>query len=179
MSATNNIEDHLTEDYPVPNQTFFVLSYLLANKSNPESFPMIKVRGSYRTLEECQKRIDTLKNIDPYFNLYIAEVGKWGGLYEPEKVANMQDVDVVYYNKTMNTLMSEYKKNKEAQQDVFEQRKNKMKTGEGSSEIESVEDVEIRAKALEDQIKDLTEKLNDVKMYKERCDLDLAKLKSE
>lgn len=179
MSSTNNIEDHLTEDSPVQNQTFFVLSYLLADKTNPESFPMIKVRGSYRSIEECQKRIDALKNVDPYFNLYVCEVGKWGGLHEPEKVARMNNVDVVYNNKTMNTMMSEYKKNKEQQDEVFEDRRVKMRNGQGSGDLESLEDVEIRAKGLQDQIEELTQKLADVKTYKERCDLDLAKLKDK
>jgi hypothetical protein len=75
--------------------------------------------------------------------------------------------------------MSEYKKNKEQQDEVFEDRRVKMRNGEGSGDLESLEDVEIRAKGLQDQIEDLTQKLADVKTYKERCDLDLAKLKDQ
>jgi hypothetical protein len=179
-NSRQDLEEHLTEDPVISSQEYFVLSYILANPEIPDSFPLIKVRGSYRTMEECQKRIETLKNIDPYFNLYVASVGKWGSLLPAEKVMNMSEVDVVYHDKTMNTMMSEYKKNKEAQQEVFEQRMQRLKSGQGSSgEMESLEDVELRAKSLQEQIDDLTSKLEEVKVYKERTDADILKMKKE
>jgi hypothetical protein len=151
------VEDYLTEDSPILGQNFFVLSYLLPDETKGGRIPMIKVRGTYKTIEDCQRRIDTLKHSDTYFNMFIAEVGKWGGLFDNESLLSRDDIDTTYRNETMNTMMKEYKANKDRGDTEFEERKNKMREG-GS--IETKEEILERKEALEAQIEDLRNKLD-------------------
>jgi hypothetical protein len=81
-----------------------------------------KVRGSYDTVEEAQKRITYLNSIDSNVNIYLAEVGKWCPFDDdPEKAK-----DAVYKDDELNRLMKGYKENQEKGKQLFEQRKADM-----------------------------------------------------
>jgi hypothetical protein len=81
-----------------------------------------KVRGSYETIEEAQKRIQFLNSIDSNVNIYLAEVGKWCPFDDdPEKAK-----DAVYKDEELNRLMKGYKENQEKGKQLFEQRKAEM-----------------------------------------------------
>lgn len=120
------LEDYLLEDPQVYNQNFFILSYLLPSEKNDIKIPTIKVRGSFKTQEECDKRIQKLKNIDPYFNMYICEVGKFGTLLPDEELRKTDDIDIQYRESILNTMVKEYQENKDKTDAEFELRKNKM-----------------------------------------------------
>ena len=78
-----------------------------------------KVRGSYETVEEAQKRIQLLNALDKNVNIYLAEVGKWCPFDDdPEKAK-----DAVYKDEELNRLMKGYKENQEKGKQLFEQRK--------------------------------------------------------
>lgn len=167
------VEDYLTEDAPVLGQNFFVLSYLLPDETKGGRIPMIKVRGTYKTIEDCQRRIDSLKHIDSYFNMFICEVGKWGGLFDNDALLSRDDIQHTYRNDTMNTMMKEYKANKDKGDTEFEERKNKMR---GGSSIETKEEMLERKEALDAQIEDLRKKLDStLEMYQKTVD-DISKL---
>lgn len=172
------VEDHLTEDSPINGQNYFVLSYLLPDETKGARIPMIKVRGTYKTVEDCQRRIDSLKSVDKYFNLFIAEVGKWGGLYTNEEVMKMDDVDVTYRNETMNNMMKEYKKNKDQNELDFEERRKKMINGESNNGIipETLESIKERSQFIQDQINEMSTRLDETLAIKKRTDLDLKKM---
>lgn len=167
------VEDYLTEDRPIVGQNFFVLSYLLPDETKGGRIPMIKVRGTYKTVEDCQRRIDSLKHDDPYFNMFIAEVGKWGGLFDNESIMNMEDIDTSYRNETMNTMMKEYKANKDKGDIEFEERKNRLQQG---SSVETKEEMEERKYALDKQVEDLENKLKAALDMKSRTEEDISKL---
>ena len=81
-----------------------------------------KVRGSYESQEDAQKRISYLNSIDSNVNIYLAEVGKWCPFDDdPEKAK-----DAVYKDEELNRLMKGYKENQEKGKQLFEQRKAEM-----------------------------------------------------
>lgn len=161
------------EDPVIHNQKFFVLSYLLPSSSNELKSPIIKMRGAYSTQEECNKRIERLRNIDKYFNMYTCEVGKFGNLLEEEEIKKMDNVDIEYREKMMNTMVKEYKENKEQADKEFEERKARMAAAakfEGSKEgqellartKENPIAVKVRVDTLTAHLEDLQKKTKEV-----------------
>ena len=132
--------DLLTEDKPIPNQKYVLISFLtqefleINDEDDDESKEYknerkkklttkgIKIRGSYDSYEDAVARAENLKIIDPYHNIYIGEVGKWLPFEDnPEKAK-----DVNYSNQQLNKLMKEYIKEQEKGKGQFEARKNNM-----------------------------------------------------
>ena len=104
-----SVEDYLDEDPVISNQKFFILSYILPESDKNElSHPVVKMRGSYSTIEDCEKRIEKLKNVDKYNNMFICEVGKYGALLPASEFENNEDIDVKYREAMLNTLVQEY-----------------------------------------------------------------------
>jgi multidrug efflux pump subunit AcrB len=122
--------DFLDEDIEIRNQKFCVLSYTLpppgSNNKGKQRIgfdtPMIKVRGSYSTVEDCESRIETLKKSDPYFHMYIASVGVWGSLLTEEQHKE-SGTSAVFMNKDMNDFMQGYKQSQDKKTEEFEERK--------------------------------------------------------
>jgi len=171
------LEDYLDEDKPIPNQKFFVLSYLLPGENNEIEVPMIKMRGVYKTMEECRSKIESLKNIDKYFHMYISEVGKWGGLFDDETVAKLDNVDVQYREEIMNNMMRGYKENKDKADLDFIERTRIMKekakfegTPEGQEYLAKLKEEPVSVKARLDsvnfQLKDLNERIAELENIK-------------
>lgn len=128
----NKMADFLDEDSQVYKQKYAVFSYTVpgadpkGKRREGGNFPMFKIRGSYETIEECEKRIKDLQKADKYFHMFIVEVGKWGCLMSEEELRN-QDVDAKYQNEAMNELVKGYKENKDKNDIEFEKRKEWMK----------------------------------------------------
>lgn len=116
--------DFLDEDPIISNQKYFVLSYTLPKDNN--GCPMVKVRGSFADMEDCEKRIKRLRNSDTYFHMYVAEVGKWGPLLTEEQLRN-QDIDSVYMNKQMNEIIQDYKENADKRDREYKERKESLR----------------------------------------------------
>jgi chromosome segregation ATPase len=118
--------DYLDEDPVISEQKYCVVSVLTPKnfKDVDEKSTMytFKVRGSYSTVEEAQKRIQLLNQLDPNVNIYLAEVGKWCPFEDdPEKAK-----DAVYKDEELNRLMKGYKENQEKAKELFEVRKADM-----------------------------------------------------
>jgi predicted nuclease with TOPRIM domain len=127
----------------------------------------------YKTMEECRSKIESLKNIDKYFHMYISEVGKWGGLFDDETVAKLDNVDIQYREDIMNTMMREYKENKDKADLDFIERTRIMKerakfegTPEGQEYLASLKEEPVSVKARLDsvnfQLKDLKERTTEL-----------------
>lgn len=169
-----DLQDLLDEDPVINNQKFFVMSYILPdNNSNELKFPIIKVRGSYSTQDDCLKRIEKLKNIDKYHDIFICEVGKYGSLLPKEEYEKLDDVDVQYREAILNTMVKEYKENKDKSDLEFENRKEFLRkraeyegTVKGQEELstnkESVNSVKERISAYTKQKKDMEERLLEI-----------------
>ena len=79
----------------------------------------LKCRGTYSTHEQATARAQQLHKKDPYFSVYVAEVGQWLPWDpEPDDIADQQ-----YGNEQLNTLMKSYRENAEKRDEFFEEEK--------------------------------------------------------
>lgn len=147
--------DYLDEDPVISSQKYCVISVLTPKNfkdvDDKSSMYTFKVRGSYETVDEAQKRIQFLNSIDPNVNIYLAEVGKWCPFDDdPEKAK-----DAVYKDEELNRLMKGYKENQEKAKEHFQQRKAEMVAKALSDTKEKKE----KLKAEEDERKKLLKKV--------------------
>jgi hypothetical protein len=118
--------DFLDEDIEIRNQKYCVLSYTLPDpKKDSGTPPMIKVRGSYSTVDECQARITKLQESDKYFNMYVANIGQWGPLLTDEQMKDT-DTSIVYRESKLNEFMGGYKEQIDKKAEAFEMRRERM-----------------------------------------------------
>lgn len=168
--------DFLDEDSVISNQKFFVLSYILPKNSNDQ--PLFKVRGSFSCVEDCEKRIKRLQSQDRYFNMYIAEVGKWGSLLTADQL-KAEDIESIYNNKQMNDIVRGHKENKDKIDLEHKERTDEMiqkAREEGSKEgQEALANrpqnpmvVKIRLQGLDEQISKLKKELEELNVSREK-----------
>jgi len=98
------------------------------------NFGSLKIRGVFATYEEAKAHAKELQKIDPYFNIFIGEIGKWLPL-DPNPSAVK---DQIYYEKELNEIVGAEKLHLAEVAAFEEQRKrdmynNAIKTGEGLS----------------------------------------------
>lgn len=167
VEQSYDIDDYLTEDPPVNNQNYFIMTYILPSNNNELKHPVIKIRGSYKTQEECSKRINHLKNIDNYFNMYVCEVGKFGTLLPQEEFDKMEDIDIQYRESMLNQMVKEYKDNKDLADEDFQKRKQmlvekarKEGTKEGQIELANKKENPVSVKTRIDSVKKQIEELS-------------------
>jgi hypothetical protein len=79
----------------------------------------LKVRGVYSTAEQATARAKTLNKKDPYFNVYVADVGEW----LPWDPSPDEVQDSSYQNDELNKLMQAYKDNAAKRDAFFEEEK--------------------------------------------------------
>jgi hypothetical protein len=190
MSIKTNpeyIEDYLDEDPVILNQQFAVLSYILPSDNNEFTFPLFKIRGSYKTIEEAQRRIEKLKNTEKFFHMFIVEVGKWGQLFTDEELEKIGDeLETVYRDQQLNNLMKSYKENKEHSDVVFSERKDNLKkraefeaSEEGKKYLENLKESPVTVKArIEFQEKEILKVQKQLETLKELKEKDQETLKT-
>jgi len=147
--------DYLDEDPVISSQKYCVISVLTPKNfkdvDDKSSMYTFKVRGSYETVEEAQKRIQFLNSMDPNVNIYLAEVGKWCPFEDdPEKAK-----DAVYKDEELNRLMKGYKENQEKAKEHFHQRKAEMV----AKALADTKDKKEKLKAEDDERKKLLKKV--------------------
>ena len=82
----------------------------------------IKVRGSYDTLPEAQARAKLLQKNDPNFHVYVGQVGSWcPWAPNPEEIEDSE-----YAETQLNTMMKQYKENREKKDEHYQFRKEEM-----------------------------------------------------
>lgn len=111
--------DRLTEDPVIPGQAWCCISCLSPETVKNCNYRGIKVRGVYATYEEAKSRAEYLQSIDPNFNIFVGEVGKWLG-WDPDP--NTLD-DQVFREKKLQEIMENYNKNTAKAKLLEEQRK--------------------------------------------------------
>jgi len=83
------------------------------------NFGCIKIRGVFSTYNEAKEHAKQLQKIDPYFNIWVGEVGKWLPLDpNPDSVKDQQ-----YYESELNALLGNEKQRLADIAAVEEQRK--------------------------------------------------------
>ena len=159
-------KDYLTEDTLIPeNQNFMCISFL-SDVENKLSLKGVKVRGSFKTLEEAQEHAKKLQSIDQAHNVFVGEVGKWVA-FNPD-VNSKEAGDPEYANEQLNKMMKEYNKNQEQASLVNEERKFKdmQKNIEESINVTNTTLDELKQQLLETtddkEISDLNKKLSNI-----------------
>lgn len=99
--------DYLDEDSELRGQKYVCLSFLSPEGVANCKVRGLKVRGVYGTREEAEGRCKTLQNLDPDFDVFVGEVGKWLPWNPDPKDAEDQE----YQNKELNNLMKTTKEN--------------------------------------------------------------------
>lgn len=88
----------------------------------------LKIRGVYATNEQAAARAKALHKKDPYFNVYVADVGEWLPWDpEPDDVQSQE-----YANDQLNKLMSAYRENA-AKKDAFFEEEKRQKLADASA----------------------------------------------
>ena len=88
----------------------------------------LKVRGVYSNQEQANARAKALNKKDPYFNVYVADVGEWLPWDpEPDDVSTQE-----YPNEQLNKLMQAYKENT-AKKDAFFEEEKRQRMAEAAS----------------------------------------------
>jgi hypothetical protein len=92
----------------------------------------LKIRGVYDTYGEATHRAKALQKIDPSFNVYVGQVGRWLPWDpEPHEVQEQE-----YAEDQLNSLMKKYKENESQRDEFFAQTKQeKLKGAKVSSAV--------------------------------------------
>jgi len=120
--TTTKYIDYLNEDAQIPNQQWVCISFLSPEGIKNCNVRGIKIRGVYGSKEQADKRAEELSKIDPDFDVFVGEVGKWLGWNPDPNSAE----DQVYQEKQLNDLMKGYKDNMEKAKRMQSQRKEDM-----------------------------------------------------
>jgi len=89
----------------------------------------LKCRGVYGSYDQATARAQQLHKKDPYFNVYVAEMGAWLPWDpEPEEVPEQQ-----YSNEQLNKLMGSYRENA-AKRDAFFEEEKRQKMAAAAAE---------------------------------------------
>jgi hypothetical protein len=91
----------------------------------------LKVRGVYSNQEQAAARAKALAKKDPYFNVYVAEIGEWLPWDpDPDEVPESE-----YQNADLNKLMQAYKE-QSAKKDAFFEEDKRQKLAEAAAAAE-------------------------------------------
>lgn len=129
MKNKNNSDvDYLDEDPIINDQNWVCISFLstknIKNVDKNEKYEIkgIKIRGVYNDYEEATKRAEFLRNLDPNFDIFIGEIGKW----LPCDVDIDKAKDRHYAEKELNDIMKTYKEDLKCVKEMEGERKKEM-----------------------------------------------------
>lgn len=168
-------EDYLNEDPELQGQKYVCISILTNNSikdfsGNPVDTSNhakgIKIRGVYSTIEEAKKRCDQIRKFDPYFNVFVGEVGKWLPWDDDAEKAEDQE----YAEEKLNQIMKTYKEQQIKAKEFNEFRKqqeieNAIKLAQNKKK--TVEEDESSDSEPESKEKDINEIEEKIKIEKE------------
>lgn len=127
-NTNENEIDYLDEDPIICDQNWVCVSFLstknIKNVDKNEKYEIkgLKIRGVYNDYEEATKRAEFLRNLDPSFDIFIGEVGKW----LPCDVDIEKAKDRHYAEKELNDIMKTYKEDLKCVKEMEGERKKDM-----------------------------------------------------
>jgi len=103
----------------------------------------LKVRGVYSNQEQANAHAKAINKKDPYFNVYVADVGEWLPWDpEPDEVKDQE-----YQSTELNKLMQSYKENAEKRDAFFEEEK-RQKMAKAAAEVAAAKAANANAKEV-------------------------------
>lgn len=161
VPSNNKPIDYLTEDQPVQGQSWVCLSFLSPEGISNCKIRGLKVRGVFATAEEAHSHAKHLHTIDPDFDVFVGEVGKWLP-WNPDPTEVQEEV---FAEKELNDLMKKYKENREQTKLEEEQRKQELlKSVKKKEQSEQNESADKKLKIRER----LQQKLNEKKAQQQQ-----------
>jgi hypothetical protein len=109
------------EDDPisVPGQHYVLLSVVSPSSNQRAEKCGVKIRGVFATRQEADAHAKKLQRLDPHYDIFCADVGKW--LLLPPDISGIEDQE--YQEDYLNNLMKTYRENQELAKQHFEERK--------------------------------------------------------
>lgn len=116
--------DFLIEDTLLPDEQKWVcLSFLTPKHAETKStLSGIKIRGVFSTYELACEHAKKLQSVDPAFNVFVGEMGKWLP-FDPDPDSKYVK-DSEYANEELNNMMKKYRENQEKAKLLHEHKKN-------------------------------------------------------
>jgi hypothetical protein len=168
--------DYMTEDTFLPADQKYVCLSFLTDKENKTSLSGIKIRGVFATYELACEHAKKVQTMDPYFNVFVGELGKWLP-FDPNPDSEAVK-DSEYANNQLNQMMKAYLENQEKAKVYHEQRKtelmrknivdNMTTRQENLEEVQKKlkkaknqqerDNIELNMKTIEEQLKKMEEK---------------------
>ena len=152
--ATDSKEYNLaTDPIKVSGQNWACVSFVSPTANQKCQSIGMKIRGIFDQHSEAVDHVKRLIRLDPTFDIYICSMYEWCLVPpDPEHIS-----DQTYQDESLNTLISEYRKNQIFAKEHFEERKREL--------IEQAAD-EVRRSALqriqEESERELSNSLNDL-----------------
>ena len=185
---TNEI-DYLFEDPAIPGQNFALVSIVGPNLKQKCNVYGLKVRGVADTIEKAKTMSQKLTKVDPDFDIYTVEIGK----FFPLDVDPLQVNDIEYQNKQLNELIKNYLENRENANTEYERRKNEMvknaisdnklkenqETAHPIAILNRIEELKERVAYAKVQFEEMTKALSDNKTEYSKFTLDVQKQAEE
>ena len=121
--ATDNIDANLsTTCLKVPGQNFVCITFVSPQSNQKADACALRIEGCFSTCEEANEHVKRLIKLEPAFDIFVCS------MYEfllsppnPDQVGNQS-----YQDETLNTIISEYKKNQIYAKEHFEERKREL-----------------------------------------------------
>lgn len=168
------------------DQKYVCLSFLTPTKEDQTTLTGIKVRGVFSDYDEACKHAKRLQEVDPAFNVFVGEVGKWLP-FDPDPDSK-EVKSSEYANEELNDIMKNYVVNQEKAKVYHEKRKNEMarknmeenlrktknqyndskrKMDKTNGDMKKV--LEKRLKKMEERMKEMDDKVKHLKEQEDKC----------
>ena len=181
--------DYLTEDSIIDKTQKYVCISFLSDSTNKSKLSGIKIRGVFEHYDDACTHAKKLQNIDPYFNVFVGDIGKWLP-FDPDPDSNTKHAE--YANEELNNIMKSYLENQEKAKLFHEQRKSELmrqnlidNMKSKNSLIDNIKekiqeiDNEEGKKALEHDISNMEEHIHKLDKQIEELDESLKKINEE
>ena len=121
--ATDSMEANLeTDTIKVGGQNWACVSFVSPSSNQKCKSIGMKIRGVFDQHQEAVDYVTRLIKLDPTFDIFVCEMYNWCLVPpDPEQVGNQ-----TYQDETLNTIISEYRKNQIYAKEHFEERKREM-----------------------------------------------------
>jgi hypothetical protein len=182
--------DYLTEDTFLPSDQKFVCISFLSDSDKKTTLSGIKIRGVFSTYELACSHAKKVQSIDPYFNVFVGDMGKWLPFDPSPDSEAVKDSE--YQNDQLNNIMKSYLENQEKAKIFHEQRKTElmrqgiidnlsskqtiMKETEEKLEKAKTENKKEEVENLENNIKNIEEQIKQFEVKKDNLDKELKSL---